>query len=352
MSILMVGVDESTKGGMWTVIENYMCNKDFVKKNDLIYIPTAITGCPIPRRLLFTFKSYMKIIRVFNRKQINLIHVHMSERASIWRKRIVIDYAKRHGAKIVLHLHGAEFEVLYKQMSERKKRFVRETLDAADRIIILGEYWKEFIGSLADHPEKIRVVYNAVKIPEQYCYNSESNTILFLGAVSKRKGIEILIKSLQKTADILKSKVQVKIYGPDVIGNIKDIITEAGLQEWVNYCGWLDKDDKPAILKNTAVNVLPSYNEGLPMTILEAMSYGIPSITTDIAAIPEAVNKTNGILVKPGNIAQLSKALINIVADKNYRIYLSKKSYDDALNKFSVQTHINIIQSIYEEFQL
>lgn len=345
----MVGVDESTKGGMWTVVENYLKDAEFVSRNDLIYIPTSITGCSNLKKMLFTLKAYWKIIKVFREKKINITHVHMSERASIGRKKIVMNYAKKHGSKVVLHMHGAEFEVLYKQMSEKNQKFVKETLNLADRIIILGEYWRKFIGTLVDEPNKIQVVYNAVSVPEEYSYNSESNSILFLGAVSKRKGIDVLMKALQMDATELKDRIKVKIFGPDVEGDIEERIVQAGLQEWVSYCGWLDKDKKAEVLKNVAVNVLPSYNEGLPMTILEAMAYGVPSITTSVAAIPEAVNKNNGIIVEPGDVEGLAHSISKIILDKMYRLELSKNAYRDAVNCFSIKTHIAVIQSIYEE---
>lgn len=349
MNVLMVGVDVSTKGGMWTVVENYLNDTDFIRKNNLVYIPTSITGCSIPKRLLFTFKSYIKIIKAFKKTKFSILHVHMSERASIKRKGIVMKYAKKKGAKIVLHMHGAEFEVLYKAMDEAKKASVRKTLDLADKIIILGEYWREFVGSLVDDPSKVCIVYNAVKVPNKYKYNKSSKSILFLGAVSKRKGIDIFLDSLSEKAPVLNKFCCVNICGPDVEGNIVEQIKKNGLEHWVKYCGWLDKENKSKVLENSAINVLPSNNEGLPMTILEAMSYGVPSITTSVAAIPEAVNNTNGIVIKPGDKTALANALELLMMNEDERYRLSKKAYDDAVDRFSVEKHIAQIQDIYGE---
>mgnify|MGYP000118610125 CR=1 FL=1 len=349
MSVLMVGVDESTKGGMWTVVENYLNSENFVKDNDLVYIPTSITGCSPVKKVLFTLKSFYKIRRVYKMKEFNILHAHMSERSSIVRKRWIMKYAKKHGSKIVLHMHGAEFEVLYKAMTEEQKKKVRDTLELADRILILGEYWSDFIGGLVKQSSKVVVLYNAINVPNEYLYSKNSNSILFLGAISKRKGINELLQALDNISDQLKDKYVVSIYGPDVEGNVNSKIENHRLEKWVKYCGWLDKDNKPSILASTAINVLPSYNEGLPMTILEAMSYGIPSVTTNVAAIPEAVNSTNGILVSPGNIKELEEALLKIALDDDFRYNLSKKSYEDAKEKFSVEKHILQVQKIYKE---
>lgn len=345
----MVGVDESTKGGMWTVVENYLKNKEFVTKNDLIYIPTSITGCSAIKKIVFTLKAYWQIIKVFKNNKIDIIHVHMSERASIYRKRIIMEYAKIKRTKIILHMHGAEFEILYKQMNKFKQDFVRKTLNFADKIIILGEYWKEFIGELVDEPSKICVVYNAVEVPEKYEYSIENNIILFLGSVSKRKGIYIFLEALKNVSNLLQNSFEVKIYGPSVEEDITDKVKRLGLEKWVEYGGWLNEIDKKEVLKRSAINVLPSFNEGLPMTILEAMSYGVPTITTTVAAIPEVVNNNNGALVSPGDIEALADQIIKIALDYDYRLQLSKQAYVDAFSKFSVDRHISSIQGIYEE---
>lgn len=349
MSILMVGVDETTKGGMWTVVENYLNSEKFVKENNLIYIPTSITGCNPLKKILFTLKSFRKIQKAYRKNDFKILHAHMSERGSIVRKRWIMRYAKKRGSKIILHMHGAEFEVLYKKMDEKKKKKIRETLELADIILILGEYWSDFIGGLVEDSSKVKVLYNAVNVPNEYLYSKNSNSILFLGAVSKRKGIDELLQALSENSNYLKDKYTVNIYGPDVEGDISKKIFEYRLINWVKYCGWLDKKNKANILLNTSINVLPSYNEGLPMTILEAMSYGIPSITTTVAAIPEAVNSNNGILVSPGNVKELGEALVKIALDNEYRFKLSKNSYEDAKKKFSIETHLSQIQKIYEE---
>lgn len=349
MDVLMVGVDESTKGGMWTVVENYLKDETFVKANHLIYIPTSVTGCSLPKKLIFTARAYGKIWRAFFSKKFDITHVHMSERASIKRKGYVMRYAKRRGSKVVLHMHGAEFEVLYKQMSPKKQNEVREILDLADRVIILGNYWKDFVGSLLKYPDRIRVIYNAVKVPDTYCYDKSSNRVLFLGAVSERKGISVLLNALQKSAKFISNQCIVDIYGTDVEGNIEQEIENRNLHAWVRYRGWLNKEEKGNILAHTAVNVLPSYHEGLPMTLLEAMSYGVPSITTNVAAIPEAVNVENGIVIHPGDVDKLGEALVELIHNQDKRVKLSLKAYQDAVEKFSVEKHISAVQDIYKE---
>jgi len=349
MSVLMIGVDESTKGGMWTVVENYLNDEHFILNNGIIYVPTCITGCSVYKRILFTLKSFLRIHKLYKQQNFKILHVHMSERASIYRKGLVMRYAKKRGSKIVLHMHGAEFEMLYRKMNKTQKASVKRVLNMADKILILGHYWQDFISSLVDDPQRIQVVYNAVNVPPKYKYNIDSRNILFLGAVSQRKGIHVLLEALCKSREALQDMCCVNIYGPDVNGNISDLINEKQLSGWVKYCGWLNKDHKKAVLSNTSINVLPSFHEGLPMTILEAMSYGIPSIATSIAAIPEAVNHENGIIVSPGDAESLANALKELVHNDEKRGRLSQNAYKDAVRKFTIEKHILKIETVYKE---
>ena len=348
MNVLMVGVDASTRGGMWTVVENYLKAPEFIRETHLTYIPTSIAGNPV-RKILFTAKAFRKIRRVFASTPVDLLHVHMSERGSVYRKGLIMRQAKKHGAKVLLHMHGAEFEVWYRGLSAGKQKQVREIVDSADGILILGEYWNDFMASLVSDPRKIRVVHNAVAIPEQPLYCAESRKLLFLGAVSRRKGIYDLLDAMAQIRTALDPAWTLEIYGPDVIGNIEEEIEKRQLTGRVRYCGWLAPEQRSGVLAQTAVNLLPSYNEGLPMTIMEAMAAGIPSITTRVAAIPEAVNEENGVLLEPGDVQALGQSILTLCGDAELRQRMSRCCCETAREKFALDVHIRRIQSIYRE---
>ncbi len=83
------------------------------------------------------------------------------------------------------------------------------------------------------------------------------------------------------------------------------------------------------------VFALPSFQEGLPISLLEAMALGIPSISTNVNAIPEAVkNLETGILIEPGNTNSLAEAILKLKNDKNLREKLSKNGREFVLNRF------------------
>ena len=348
MRVLMVGVDKQTKGGMWSVVANYIDSYEFVKKTDLKYIPTSITGSAV-RRVLFTGKALTIILRELLTKKYDIVHVHMAERGSVYRKNIVISMAKLFQCKIVIHMHGAEFEQWYQSLKDLRKKKVRKILNKADKVLILGKYWDMFVRSLMHDDKKVSVVYNAVTVPKENRYNSISKNMLFLGAVVQRKGVYDLLRAVKQLDSKMPTDVKLLIYGPDFENKIERVIVEHNLSSRVEYRGWLTAEDKEKVFADTAVNILPSYNEGLPMTILECMAHGIPNISTNVAAIPEAVNSQNGKLIEPGDINQLAQAIETMVEDQVLREAKSDAAYADAQKHFSVDAHFKKVIDIYRE---
>lgn len=348
MRVLMVGVDAQTKGGMWTVAENYLRSEGFVKETELAYVATSITGS-IPKRLLFTAKALVKLVCKLLKGRYDIVHVHMAERGSVYRKNIVICLAKLFRCKVVIHMHGAEFETWYRSLDPGKQQGVRKILDKADRILILGAYWMDFISGLVKNKERVCVLHNAVNVPEENEYSKDASDMLFLGVVGKRKGIFDLLQAVKLADPRLPSDAMLTIYGPDEENRIESVIEEMNLTHRAVYKGWLTGDRKAEVFHKTALNILPSYNEGLPMTILETMAYGIPNISTDVAAIPEAVTEACGAILCPGDVDRLAQVIVQLMNDAQMRQQKSKNAYEKAKCEFSIDAHVLKVLDIYRE---
>ena len=114
------------------------------------------------------------------------------------------------------------------------------------------------------------------------------------------------------------------------------------------YIGWIDEEMRKEIFANTLLNVLPSYNEGLPMTVLETMAYGIPNISTNIASIPEVLHDgENAFLIAPGDVELLVLYIKRLVENDEMRRLFSEKSYRLISEKFSLNYNIEQLKGIY-----
>lgn len=350
MRVLMVGVDKQTKGGMWTVVENYLCADYFMQQTNLEYVSTSITGS-MPKRLFFTAKALANILAKLIAQKYDIVHVHMAERGSVYRKNIVLAMAKCFGCKTIIHMHGAEFEEWYRSLTPKKQQGIRSILNGADKVLILGKYWEEFICSVVEGANKVSVLHNAVTVSDEKQYNPNAKNLLFLGVAGQRKGVFDLLQAIKKIDTELPDHVKLVIYGPQGERNIAEEIKLLGLQERAEYKGWLPSEKRSLVFQETAINLLPSYNEGLPMTILETMAYGIPNISTYVAAIPEAVNEDNGVLIQPGDIDALAQAILKLMMDDVCRSEKSQKAYEKAKGDFSIEKHIENVLRIYKELE-
>lgn len=343
----MVGVSKETQGGMYTVVANYLENNLLKQKTQIEYIPISTVGS-IPKRLFFSFRGIVKILKVLVRNHIDVIHIHMSERGSVYRKGIVLKIAKLFKISTVTHMHGADFEDWYLSLSQRQKNRVKKIINISDEIIILGENWREIFSTVMMDKSKIHVIYNAVPSVAYNQYNENSKSLLFLGALIERKGIYDILQVATKLNKKLPKDITFDFYGPDPNGDFNRKIIEMGLEKRVFYHGWLKDADKKQVFSKTLLNLLPSYNEGLPMTILETMAYGIPNISTNVAAIPEVIeNNVNGKIITPGDIVSLEEAILDIVQDTNCRQRYSENAFQTITNIFSIDNHVEELLKIY-----
>ena len=101
--------------------------------------------------------------------------------------------------------------------------------------------------------------------------------------------------------------------------------------------GWISAGEKLERLKHVSTVVLPSYNEGLPISILEGMAAGKAIVTTAVGAIPEVIADENGILVEPGNISALAKGLLRCSGDSEMLRSMSIKNREKAKNIYNIQ---------------
>lgn len=348
--ILMCGSHLSVKGGMVSVVKNYLKCKQW-GEYEIIYIPTHIEKNKIAVLLYFII-AYIKILFIVIFGKISIAHLHTSERGSFFRKAILAKTLKKFGIKIILHHHGAEFESFYANLSNRNKKFVNKTLESVDLNIVLSQRLIPTIKNKAPHA-KVSVLYNAVPTLKNNPYTIRSHNCLFLGRLGQRKGIYDLLEAIQQIDTELPSDIKFYLCGDGEIDRVKEKITYLKITHRIAYVGWLDDFQKKQVFKSTAVSILPSYNEGLPMSILEAMSFGIPVISTNIASIPEVVfSGINGYLIQPGDIKSLGNNIIQLMENDSKRYAMSNKAFAFISNSFSLNRHISDLKKIYQRLQL
>ena len=345
MKILMVGVGPKCIGGMWSVAESYLEHPLLLQIAHITYIPTATMGSAV-WRLLYMLVGYVRILWQLCVHRPELVHVHMAEKGSVYRKGMVVKWAKGFGCKVIIHMHAGPFMHWYETKSDRNKAWIKEMLNQADKVLVLGKYWGQTMETILP-AEKLEVLYNGVIVPTQRLYQASNKNLVYFGVINRDKGVPELLQAMKMLDDRLEKEQRLYLYGKDLEGNLEEQIKNLGLEDRVIYCGWIDSVQRDEVLRNAMLSVLPSHFEGLSMSIIEAMSYGVPVVTTNISTMPELVGEEIP-LVEVGNAAMLAREIEKYCMDETLREVCSNKLYQRAKEYFNLDETIVRLANIWK----
>lgn len=345
INVLMHCSTLDTKGGMVSVTKNYLGYKNWGEYN-IKFIPTHIDKNKYLLILYFGLR-YLQILFTIITGNYKIAHLHTAERGSFWRKRFLMKTYHMFGIKVVMHHHAAEFENFYEKCSDSQKKKVQNTLAEADVNIVLSE---RLVSMIKDKQPKANVVvlYNAVKTFNNNPYSLESHNVIFLGRLGIRKGVFDLIEAIKRLDPCIPKNVKFYLCGDMGEEKVRAKVKELNIEHRVAHIGWIDGEQKRSFMSKSMINCLPSYHEGLPMTILETMAAGIPNISTNIASIPEVIKDgENGYMITPGDIDSLVEKLRFLIDDKQLRENFSKASFELVNSNFSLDHNIEKLKEIY-----
>lgn len=253
----------------------------------------------------------MVLLLIFDR-EIAIVHIHTASYRSFDRSAWFVRAAKLCGKKVVLHIHGGGFKNYY----ATRPRFVSRILDRCDCIIVLSESWRIFVQGVTECPN-IRILENIIDDPVYLDSDRDGSEfrLLFLGLITQQKGIFDLLEMLSEHREEFEGKLRLHVGGNGEVDTLNRMIEELHLHEIVEYEGWVSGNKKIELFNLVDAYILPSYVEGLPISIMEAMSYGLPVLSTPVGGIPEVVSADNGILFAPGNKEDMYVAVHDIMAD-------------------------------------
>jgi glycosyltransferase involved in cell wall biosynthesis len=256
--------------------------------------------------------------------------------------------AKIYRKKVVIHMHGAEFMMFYNQeLSKRQRKYVHKIFVMADSVIALSKEWKQNLDTILGE-KAAKVIVNAVIVPEEKSIKG-NHTLLFLGRIGQRKGVYDLLKALRIVAETFPD-FQLIIGGDGEAETLLQKSRVYNLQSYIQYVGWVSGEEKERLLKTSSILVLPSYNEGMPMSVLEGMSYGLPIVSTTVGGIPNLVTHgVEGYLLKPGDIQGLAKYILKLLEDNDLRKTMGEAARKRIEEEFSINTSIEALVSLYHE---
>jgi glycosyltransferase involved in cell wall biosynthesis len=219
-----------------------------------------------------------------------------------------------------------------KERSNLRKSILR-AVKLAKRIIAVSQATKKDLENLLDvESEKIKVIYQGLderffkktnpeiieKVKKKF--KIKDDYILYLGTLEPRKNILRIIEAFERLKEkILKIKdlkIQLVLAGAPGF-SFKDIYERINLSKYkedIILPGYIDPDDLDPLFEGARIFIFPSFYEGFGLPVIEAMAKGVPVIASNIEAIYEIV-KDNAILVDPLNIAEISRAMFDLLTN-------------------------------------
>jgi len=346
--ILVISPSLNVMGGISTVLKNVYKTK-LRCKYEFVFIASHIDGTKA-KKLVIAIVGLVRVWIALRHRKIDVVYVHGSDIISCLRKFFFIKLAQFYRRKVVYHLHGASLLEQYSKMPYFIKSKVISVFESADIVICLSSSWSNHIARIAPRAN-IEVIPNGVALPAFSASERPSSrlSLLFLGLIGHRKGVFDLLKAFEK---LVKGNFNcvLLIGGNGDIGSLHEAAERLGISRYVHYLGWITGSKKEEILRISDIFVLPSYGEGMPMSILEAMSYGIPVVSTPVGGIPEVVEDgKTGLLVPPGNVDRLAEALKYLIENEDIRSEFGRAARKKVEAKFTIEKMTERLDQLFTE---
>jgi|SRR5579859_111075 len=307
-----------TGGGMGRVMDNLMsASHGELAGLRLVALDSRGPGSALAS-ICYTACAIGHIVCGAVRGRAALVHINVGDRGSLFRKGLIIFLAWACRVPILLHLHAVQHEPYFQQLNSFGKAFVRAMFHAARRVVVLGQPWRRWLLEEIKIPDsRIAILQNGVPFSPQPRVARSGDSpfrILFLGNLLERKGVSDLLAALASVPSGFSWRAT--LAGGGDIGKYQKLAAELGIADYVHFAGWLDQDGVGQQLAAQDLLVLPSYDEGLPLVILEALAASVPVICTPVGAIPEIMNDGDtALMVTPGDRSGLAAALTRVMSD-------------------------------------
>lgn len=349
LRVCMVGSSFRVRGGMTSVCRQ-LSGHPYGHGIEIEYVATHEFGSKLHRCMMF-LRGYFRVLGLLMGGKADIVHLHMSERGSFYRKYMLFRLAKGFRKPVVLHMHGADFREFYENSSARIQRMVRRLLHGCDRVVVLGKNWERIVHSIEPRTN-ILVINNAVPIPALTArWDAAESHLCYLGVLIPRKGVGDLLDALRILLDRrdLSRPVRLTIAGsgPEE-ESLMEKCRELELTDRVTFVGWTTGEEKQSLLLSSQCFILPSYNEGLPVAILEAISSGLPVVTTNVGSINEAVvDGENGRFVPVRDPGKLADAIFDTVSTKERWSHFSAGARKIAQERFDESILFDQMEALY-----
>lgn len=344
---LMVGPALDAPGGMSAVANTY-ADAGWFEREGVRYL-SSYEGPGLLRQLRVFGRALALTSGLLLRGRLRLLHVHSASRGSFWRKALLCLLARLAGRPYVFHVHSGEFPTWLQARSLPVRAWVRWTLRGAARVLVLTPGWATQLQQ-ALGPLRVAVAWNPIALPHGLAPAAAPAVpvVLFLGRLRDKKGVFDLLEAWPRVLTACP-QARLLLAGDGELAAVAARAEALGVAASVSLPGWLDGARKAAALREAAVFVLPSYFEGLPIGVLEAMAAGVPVVATPVGGLPDLLcDGQDALLVPPGDVAALAAALTRLLGDAGLAARLRETAWQ-TVQRHAVDKVCAELSALYED---
>lgn len=344
--VLQMGPALDVRGGVSSV-EQLIC--DYLPPYASIrHVATMTEGTKLANAAVFA-GAMRALSRTLEDIEPAIVHIHFASRGSTLRKFILANMVVRARRPLILHAHGAGFDQFHRGLPAPLRRLVCRMLQQASVLIALSTQWRDFyVHECEVSPSQVVVLPNPVRVPARVPDRAGRAQVQFLhlGRLGPRKGGYDLVNAFAALPEALRARARLVLAGDGDVEGMRNLAAPLGGR--VRVLSWIDAHERDRLLAESDVFVLPSYAEGVPMSLLEAMAAGLPCITTPVGGIPDVLTHgAEGLMVVPGDAAQLRAAISTFIGDEPARLAAGRRAYESA-RAFDVHAYARRLSDIYQ----
>lgn len=307
-------------------------------------------------RLYYGVKDYLRLYHRF-RKTVSELHpevVHLNSSASygLYRDLLFLKYGCRKHVKGVLHLHFGRIPQM-REANSKEWRFLKNVIDIAWKVVVMD--LKSYSCLKEEGFTNVHYVPNPLD-PELFGIikdikeERQSRSVFFAGHCLETKGVYEAVKACRNISGL---KLTLAGTISEKVRQDLEAIAGQGHEHWLSITGNLDYKEVLRQMLSCSVFILPSYSEGFPNVILEAMACGAPIIATAVGAIPEMLEYNGkkqacGLTVPPRDVEALRVAIESLISDDDRRAQMSALARKKVIEAYSPAKVLDSLRAIWK----
>jgi glycosyltransferase involved in cell wall biosynthesis len=352
--VVMVGPVPRIYGGI-SAVAGAILDSELPQRCCLIYLAEGTRQGPLAK-LWLALSAVAQVIWLLARRRIDLLHLHVGGGSSFYRHVLYLALGRLGRAPVILHWHvpGSGEAQDAGQGGRLQRRLARWAIRQASRVIVLSPAWASTLAELAQQPDAGRrmvvlpnpVDCDQIRPPDDPALR-RPDVVLFLGDFSQRKGVRDLLAAAPAVLQ-RRSSARFVVAGGAPPPDVAALAEPMGAA--VEFPGFVRGVDKVRRLQVASLLALPSYAEGLPVAVLEAMAAGLPVVTTPVGGVPDFfVDGVNGMLTPPGDVPALAAALVRLLDDDQARQTMGQHNRQQALAQFAAPQYARRLLEVYHQ---